>query len=826
MKLNDKRQFNFIETSIERNGTWRKTNTYEQLQTCCVFLWNNSRMHPHDAMPPNDEAVVVAEVVVEVNTILQHPGEPKDAAWLRQHQRLVLRSSDWEYMAEGGRHVLFSYAPSSSDDATPLWDPKRKDNRHHHHHHQQQEEAISLEPHPHWLMRWNKHDLMQAASLFQSGSVLLEQDARTRTTSSKSSRNSTTNSTSLLDHVRDLVVPALSPYVDVPVHSWTWTLVAATESSSLPSQRSSVKPWCALAHALYTQAVTSGKIPAHRQRPGEWTLFQKQGRGNEPSNQPERTVTVELWYDYRRPLWSSTNLCHTTPKNSSLFTMSSCSTFWSVELKPKAGYRPYSPLIHPHHRIKYTASRFQLLQRQKQQQQQQPQQPQGSTSTRAPPPATTTTTTNGSRYDPQKLFSNNRAQIRQALDDLRDCPGNNLRMWRGGTPTNNTRSNKNRENHSGAKDTPHALPLPLAPREEDATPPHTPEDDDDHVSRVLAIVAEILVREPWLSKLLTLQELDWIDADGAILLYRHLLSLLATPSLDDLLEEDVSAAVERYAQQLINQLVAGDRNSDPGWFPETTTHTSHPNVAQSLSSSSFVPPPNDSSCWLEHNPPKLVKHCPIPFPHHLQQQQHRPPLDSSSKSSSTTETHGTRALHALLCLIQDLYDNDKSRQPSQQQRDPKVLDQAYAKCLEWIGQLGVAETVYLLQVWLFSLAMCDVSCFVRLHMFPATATAAAATHCSNDDDDDASGFRLDGLPAHESLQTNERPGWLYYAPPPTRNGKAPNDQKPSTSTTRHNDNHHQGWWIAYSIKAIDCDAKPAHKLATRQSKEDLFKGLG
>ena len=769
-------------------------------------------------MPPSDEAVVE----VEVDAILPHPGEPKDAAWQRRQQRLELRSSDWEYMAEGGRHVLFSYVPSSSDDATPLWDPKRKDNR------QQQEDAVSWEPQQHWLMRWNKHDLMQAASLFHSGSVLLEQDARTRTTSSKSSHNSTTSRRSLLDHVRDLVVPALSPYVDVPVHSWTWTLVAATELSSSPSsQRSSVTPWCALAHALYTQAVNSGKIPAHRQRPGEWTLFhdkqeeEEEGRGggNEPRNPPERTVTVDLLYDYRRPLWSST-LSHTTPQNSSLFSMSSCSTFWSVELKPKAGYRPYSPLIHPHHRIKYTASRFQLLQRQKQ--------PQGSSSTRVPPPATTTTTTNWSRYDPQNLFSNNRAQIRQALDDLRDCPGNNLRIWR--TIPNTNRSNV--DNHSRAEDTPHALPLPLAPREEDPTSSHTPEDDDD-ISRVLAIVAEILVREPWLSKLLTLQELDWIDADGAILMYRHLLSLLTPPSV----EEDASAAVERYAQQLMNQLVACDGNSDPERFPENTTHTSHPNLAQSLSSS-FVPPPDDSSSWLEHNPPKLVKHCPIPFPHHLQQQQ-RPPLDSSSKSSSSTDTHGTRALLALLCLIQDSYDDNKSRQPSQQpqeqqQRDAKVLDQAYAECLEWIGQLGVAETVYLLQVWLFSLAMCDVSCFVRLHMFPATATATAATHCSNDDDnnddDDVSGFRGGGFPGHESLQTNERPGWLYYAPPLTKNDTAPNGESSSTrtrtSTTRHDDNNKQGWWIAYSIKAIDCDAKPAHKLATRQAKEDLYKGLG
>jgi hypothetical protein len=80
-------------------------------------------------------------------------------------------------------------------------------------------------------------------------------------------------------------------------------------------------------------------------------------------------------------------------------------TCWAVEFKPKAGYRPNSPLVLPRRQTKFPACWFQLLQQLKNKKK-------------------------SSSYVPLDLFSNNHERIRSSLDSLIAYPQSNLQLWK------------------------------------------------------------------------------------------------------------------------------------------------------------------------------------------------------------------------------------------------------------------------------------------------------------------------------------------------------------------------------------------------------------
>lgn len=133
----------------------------------------------------------------------------------------------------------------------------------------------------------------------------------------------------------------LAPYVSLPEHV------------QLPSH---------FAEQLFQEALSSGRIPEFRKV--DW------------SDKTNNFQVGQIVKDAR--VWK-------TNKNESS---------WSVEIKPKAGYRAISPLIDPQRRIKFQCPRLR-----------------------------------DSKYNPWDLFSGDLKRIQHAIRELIKCPRNNFKMW-------------------------------------------------------------------------------------------------------------------------------------------------------------------------------------------------------------------------------------------------------------------------------------------------------------------------------------------------------------------------------------------------------------
>jgi hypothetical protein len=131
----------------------------------------------------------------------------------------------------------------------------------------------------------------------------------------------------------------------------------------------------------------------------------------------------------------------------------------------------------------------------------------------------------------------------------------------------------------------------------------------------------------------------------------------------------------------------------------------------------------------------------------------------------------------------------------QQNSDTSVLDQAYCddshfKCIEYVHHLSKKACIYLLQNWLLSLALCDVSFFV---------TFQYSKECN--------------LAMNDERQTCDRGGIIVHCCSiPLRNNN--NDEL----TSRRRDIA-----VHYEVKVIDCDPKPAKKLRHRREVENAFR---
>lgn len=261
-----------------------------------------------------------------------------------------------------------------------------------------------------------------------------------------------------LFYIRDVVGPLLVPYVDIPEKTHLeWEFVAS----------------------LRDRTLSEGVIPASR-RSG-WARAKRK-----LEDIPSHAVAHLLW-NYRQ-------MRHLPLKRSYL----------CIEVKPKAGYTAFSPLVNPQNRVKYQSTRFEVLQqlhcngyiskgwhtRSKDQ-----------------PPEL-------SLYDPLDLFSNDAYRVKRALCDLVTTPQNNMKVWMDDNPLLGADMNQIIDNlYESALD---GL--------------FCPEDRHCHsrasfFDTLASYMTHIFLQEELLAKLLRLQRLDVVDADGAILIYERLREL-------------------------------------------------------------------------------------------------------------------------------------------------------------------------------------------------------------------------------------------------------------------------------------------------------------
>jgi inositol-pentakisphosphate 2-kinase len=400
----------------------------------------------------------------------------------------------------------------------------------------------------------------------------------------------------------------LAPYISKPMYL------------DLPSR---------LAKKLLQEALACGRIPESRKK--DWPSSY---RDNKESKQA--TVIAQFVRDAR--LW------HSDPSQD-------VNTLFSVEIKPKGGYRCFTPLVHPGRRIKYQVPRFRLMQ-----------QLRGSCS----------------KYNPLDLFSGDIDRMEIAIQELFQCPHNNLRVWRG------------REACVTTGDAVVGVPL-------------------------LTIMAtRVLYEEPCLARLLEMQRLDILDGDGAVLLYEHLIQLCE--------------GQEHVAMELIDSSWSVAHERSTSILPESPIRLAHPSSALML----FGEKVRMFSQELERAWPNV------------------PP-------NTYLDTQRKEALDLLYRLDRD-------------------------------------DSVFLLQNWLLSLCLCDVSVFITFS-------------CRSDCADPWS--ILPRSCTVERLQEAGVPGLLHI--------QLPDSHESSAGCVDVQ--------FEYYIHIIDFDRKPASKLMTRHLKEMALDGL-
>jgi inositol-pentakisphosphate 2-kinase len=185
----------------------------------------------------------------------------------------------------------------------------------------------------------------------------------------------------------------------------------------------------------------------------------------------------------------------------------------SIEIKPKAGYLPTSPLVHPNNECKYTTSRFQILQQLNHR------------------GVISKGWNKGSKvmgvesaFDPIDLFSRDVDRIHQSVKALFDCPQNNLKVFCGksmlyGNGYQDCGGNDVQDYRRALSLVSHSGPSLQC----------CDEIFNTLESELIQIVSTILFTDPFLKYLLEKQRYyDILDADGAILVYNRLVSLCSS----------------------------------------------------------------------------------------------------------------------------------------------------------------------------------------------------------------------------------------------------------------------------------------------------------
>ena len=190
-----------------------------------------------------------------------------------------------------------------------------------------------------------------------------------------------------------------------------------------------------------------------------------------------------------------------------------------IEMKPKAGYVTKSPLVNLHHRAKYKYTRFEIFQQLHFD---------GYITKRW----SSSALEQKSSYNPLDLFSNQQERMKCSMEKLFACPQNNLRvsLRRCNRKTNSSTDDSSNFHVLYGHDKSSSSDIHRHALEEVLNVDKKNCNDSDDLSKLLeseivGMMTVILKEEPFLFLLLKLQKLDWIDGDGAILIYDHLIQL-------------------------------------------------------------------------------------------------------------------------------------------------------------------------------------------------------------------------------------------------------------------------------------------------------------
>lgn len=293
--------------------------------------------------------------------------------------------------------------------------------------------------------------------------------------------------------LQSIIAPFLAPYVDLPqIVGLTWGFL----------QR------------LRKETLGANLIPPSRI--DDWQPKDEKVQGNQP--------TGWLVIDYRH-----------IPRSMEADSNSLDSRKISIELKPKAGYLSWSPLIDPKNRVKLSQSRFSLLQTLHQS---------GHVKKGW---AKNIDDVQKSEYNPLDLFSEDQGRISKAIYRLLANPQNNLRFWYKNQLLTKNGSIDRKDMEIFVRDL-------LFDGEEK----YFADCDSAFNSFTCDLLLPVLKREPILSKLLLLQKLDYMDMDGVILVSERLFDLCGKS------KESAEAA-------LSNWQVRGEGNTMPvdNMFSET-----------------------------------------------------------------------------------------------------------------------------------------------------------------------------------------------------------------------------------------------------------------
>ncbi|CAB9511969.1 inositol 1,3,4,5,6-pentakisphosphate 2-kinase [Seminavis robusta] len=419
--------------------------------------------------------------------------------------------------------------------------------------------------------------------------------------------------------------------------------------------------------------------------------------------------------------------------------------FISVEIKPKAGYLASSPLVDPRHTAKFYRSRFVLLQTLDRlgYSDQVPRgwkQESGAVSKEE----------KYSSYNPLDLFSCDLSRIQRAFEALWDTPQNNFKLW-GCNPWHQQNpvlvvaDQHYRQTEPDATTSSHqALWQDLFGFASSAAG----DDDDIDMCVVKPMLVDMLssilhAESSFVEKLQQWQLLDLLDADGAILVYDRLVELCQGSHPE--------------AQELLDALSI-DAVAQAGGTAKTREEV------------------------LRGSPILLI------------------PSTGAGPAFSTLCNEIRRFSDALRRIQEEAGapNNDDKLLEFLQKEHPR----SRAICLKLISQMESKEACcYLLQNWLLSLVVCDVSFFVTLQRMPPKG-------------------RTPGSSKGEKVcivqkQSESSPGILEVCMPLSSNQRTDNDVGGLVLVAL----------FQYEVKLIDCDQKPSKKLQSRGQKERVFQHL-
>lgn len=565
---------------------------------------------------------------------------------------------------------------------------------------------------------------------------------------------------SSIKYIQQIIAPSLSPYVDIP------ELI--------------ILDWSFLRH-LKTRTISNDCIPITR-RPDWDDMTINDSSGEKITDRQKRSfftnqlplATATLWYDYRQlhlPTSYDTSPLFVSQKSSIHFPTTLC-----VEIKPKGGYLSFSPLVDKEHRIKYEKSRFVLLQDLYQK---------GYVDkgwTRK-----SSEKVHRSDYDPIDLFSNDTIRMKKAIMNLFASPQNNLRIWN----TDGLLWSHNNISESLVKQ--YMRTTVQQPEDQQRNHHHLSSSSSsllcEFQSYVTDILVEVLKHETILSKLLQLQKLDILDADGAITIYNILVKHHCNGNKDR-------------ADELLDTWTGGGT------------------IVSELEKDDDEKSKNNDGNLLQYSPYYQFFH-------------ETPALKSLINDIFTFQQHFNN---------DDDNNNDTKVQGSS--ISPELMNQTQNLVIEKVNRLSMDECLYLLSNWLLSLLACDVSIFFTLKQIDSKTLPLAATTmtmirtpttsttekqatiikeadtCYSTDTTTSSQENCNTPRIYDVdiIQTIDEttPGILTVATTKMTTDRRKEATKEQSSVVLK---------FAYNVRIVDCDKKAASKLRKRQKVESVFRHL-